>query len=424
MMIEDRKGSRKLSWMHIALLPGILFFSLLHGIASSSATEFRTGDLIKVRGETVWSPAQVTRDYSWVPYCGTHRETKKNTLTDFLNGNHESLLDYELEMGTSQSCKVLCIAHLSLDDLKRFELLIKRGYRVELTLDNLPLLMAMESDDDRRSRQGYPVGEIIDDEMIIHNHIDFRVETQRNGEASLPSSTWSIVGFRADVKSLKVKQPELSSNCTESSPMILNPSSAELELVMTYSVVFEEGEVAWESRWDAYTSTDYVIRSGKQLLFLSSLIVAGLLGVYSLLVFRRAANDSASLSPYTGNDFVLEEETAVGFEAIRGDVFRTPSSPQYITALVASGFQIASIADFALLLAVLRVHSPMRDKMIMKTWMIVAVLSNLLAGWVCGWVYSLTGGSNRARAVLLTAGLVPGIVFILFFSAQRFALGD
>jgi len=176
--------------------------------------------------------------------------------------------------------------------------------------------------------------------MIIHNHIDFRVETQRNGEASLPSSTWSIVGFRADVKSLKVKQPELSSNCTESSPMILNPSSAELELVMTYSVVFEEGEVAWESRWDAYTSTDYVIRSGKQLLFLSSLIVAGLLGVYSLLVFRRAANDSASLSPYTGNDFVLEEETAVGFEAIRGDVFRTPSSPQYITALVASGFQV------------------------------------------------------------------------------------
>lgn len=69
-MIEDRKGSRKLSWMQIALLPGILFFSLLHGIVSSSATEFRTGDLIKVRGETVWSPAQVTRDYSWVPYCG------------------------------------------------------------------------------------------------------------------------------------------------------------------------------------------------------------------------------------------------------------------------------------------------------------------------------------------------------------------
>lgn len=98
---------------------------------------------------------------------GTHRETKKNTLTDFLNGNHESLLDYELEMGTSQSCKVLCIAHLSLDDLKRFELLIKRGYRVELTLDNLPLLMAMESGDDRRSLQGYPVGEIIGADLNI-----------------------------------------------------------------------------------------------------------------------------------------------------------------------------------------------------------------------------------------------------------------
>ncbi|KAJ8906900.1 hypothetical protein NDN08_003384 [Rhodosorus marinus] len=413
-MIDDRKCWRSKSRMHIVLLPGILFFSLIHGIASSSATEFQTGDSIKVRGETVWSPAQVTRDYSWVPYCGTHRESKKNTLTDFLNGNHESLLDYELEMGTSQSCKVLCIAHLSHDDLKRFELLIKRGYRVELTLDNLPLLQATESDDDRRRLQGYAVGEILDDELIIHNHIEFKVKTQRNGDANLPSSTWSIVGFQADVKSVKVTQPELT-NCMESIPMLLDPSSAELELVMTYSVVFEEDDVTWESRWDAYTNTDNVIRSGKRLLFLASLIIAGILGVYSLFVFRRAANESTSLSPYTGNDFVLEEETAVGFEAIRGDVFRTPSSPQYMTALVASGFQIASIADFALLLAVLRVHSPMRDKVIMKTWMIVAILSNVLAGWVCGWVYSLTGGSNRARAVLLTTGLVPGIVFILFF---------
>jgi len=202
-MIEDRKGWCSNSRMQVVLLPGIIFFTLIRGISSSSATEFRSGDLVQVRGETVRSPAQVTRDYSWVPYCGAHRETKKNTLADFLNGNHESLLDYELEMGTSQSCKVLCTSKLSLDDQKRFELLIKRGYRVDLTLDNLPLLQTAEGDNDRHSLQGYAVGKVLDDEIIVHNHIEFKVKTQRNGAASLLSSTWSIVGFQADVKSVK-----------------------------------------------------------------------------------------------------------------------------------------------------------------------------------------------------------------------------
>jgi len=77
--------------------------------------------------------------------------------------------------------------------------------------------------------------------------------------------------------------------------MLLDPSSSELELVIAYSFVFEEGEHTWESRWDVYANTDNVIRTGKRLLFLSSLIVAGLLGVYSLVVFRRAVRSASTL---------------------------------------------------------------------------------------------------------------------------------
>ncbi|KAI4376854.1 hypothetical protein MLD38_014567 [Melastoma candidum] len=256
----------------VALIVLLLFFLFqfsrsfyLPGVAPE---DFLKGDPLRVKVNKLTSiKTQLPYSYYSLPFCKPKKivDSAEN-LGEVLRGDRIENSAYELKMREPQLCNVLCQLIPDAKQANELKEKIADEYRVNMReiLDNLPLVVPLQRSDQDPTlvyQLGYHVGlkgqysgvkrrsisstitllsllNTIAIKMVTRQELwDLSVKHQYKGK-------WSD-GTRLTTCDPHSKQMVTSSN----SPLEVEENK---EIIFTYDVDFQESDVKWASRWDAY----------------------------------------------------------------------------------------------------------------------------------------------------------------------------
>ncbi|KAL0316485.1 UNVERIFIED_CONTAM: Transmembrane 9 superfamily member 10 [Sesamum radiatum] len=228
------------------------------------------GDLLKVKVNKLTSvKTQLPYSYYSLPYCKPEKivDSAEN-LGEVLRGDRIENSPYVFKMREAQMCNVVCRITLNAKEAKEFKEKIDDEYRVNMILDNLPLVVPFKRPDmdSLVYQHGFHVGlkgqyaGRTDEKYFIHNHLTFTVKYHKDEMTDAAR----IVGFEVrpfsvkheyegqwnDKTRLTTCDPHAKRTVTSSeSPQEVEDKK---EIIFTYDVEFQESEVKWASRWDTY----------------------------------------------------------------------------------------------------------------------------------------------------------------------------
>ena len=228
---------------------------------------------------------------------------------------------------------------------------------------------------------------------------------------------------------------------------------ATLNIPFSYSVYFREDDrVEWSNRWDMYFKNQEGSSKIHWLAIANSVVIAIVLtGVVLMIVARtlhgdgkmqtsdgikarRNVGSSGSRTPRIGeksssglldqletedfgaaSDEELIEEIS-GWKLLHADVFRTPEYAGLLAPLVGCGCQIVFVATGLLTLSCLGVLNPSFRGGFGSVGMGLFVFAGLFSGYFSGRLYKTFNGKNWRRNTLMTAMLIPGLLFSTTFT--------
>lgn len=184
---------------------------------------------------------------------------------------------------------------------------------------------------------------------------------------------------------------------------------------------WEQSNVKWASRWDAYFKMqDPQIHWFS--IMNSFMIVLFLTGMVAMILMRALHKD---LRRYNQEDpealEAQQEET--GWKLVHGDVFRAPDYQSCFASCVGTGVQIFAMVFLTLIFAALGFLSPANRGALMTTLLLLFVFMGVFAGYYSARVYKMFGQSDWRSNTMLTALFFPGVVFTMFFVLNLFVWG-
>ncbi|KAI9824707.1 MAG: hypothetical protein M1826_007285 [Phylliscum demangeonii] len=244
-----------------------------------------------------------------------------------------------------------------------------------------------------------------------------------------------------------------------------------LTVPYTYSVYFrEDDKIEWANRWDLYFVHQENSSKIHWLAILNSLVISGLLTAIVAVIFARTvrsdikgrANDGleeggagvklkrarkrrplsgrqsprvAAFEKATGglleqadadhdadvssdDDDVVEEIT--GWKLLHGDVFRPPPHGDWLAPLIGSGMQLVFMAAGLLVLSCLGILNPSFRGGFVSVGAALFLGAGGFSGYFSGRLYRTFGGQQWRNNALMTAVLVPGLLFTLIFILNLF----
>ncbi|KAM2496835.1 hypothetical protein COP2_037618 [Malus domestica] len=287
------------------------------------------------------SPASLRRTSS--------REIAEN-LGEVLRGDRIENSPYVFKMREAQMCNILCRLTPDAKIVKQFKEKIDDEYRVNMILDNLPLVVPIQRPDQEAPtvyQLGFHVGlkghyaGSKEEKYFIHNHLAFTVKYHRDSQ----TETTRIVGF--EVKPFSVKheyegkwsdaQTHLTTCHPHSKHTVVNSNSPQevaekQEIIFTYDVEFQKSDVKWASRWDAY-----LLMSDDQIPWFS-------------------IDNSLMIVLFLSGMEEAQEET--GWNLVHGDVLRAPNNSELLCVYVGTGAQFFGMILVTMIFAVLGFLSP------------------------------------------------------------------
>jgi Endomembrane protein 70 len=180
------------------------------------------------------------------------------------------------------TCKIACVQTLNSKNIRRIRKLVARQYRIQLSLDQLPVLM--RSKEYNYAARGYPIGfksptagaaqmskrqrhkELDTGDMFMYNHFHFVIHYQPvaddDGESDEPEVI-RITGFDVHPVSYRHKLEtgtQRGSSCEQEhldndpvSYLALPEDAPEAtRIAMSYEVEFVKSATDWTDRWDVY----------------------------------------------------------------------------------------------------------------------------------------------------------------------------
>eukprot|EP00662_Eupelagonemidae_sp_cell21_P026215 gene26215-5973_t len=214
-------------------------------------------------------------------------------------------LDAAHRKGRSPHTKV------STTDLQRFEQRINTGYRGNFVLDNLPVV-------------SNGTWKCLGKQTHINNHVAFQIQVNEH----IPGK-YIIVG-----------------------------DAGTKEIMWSYSVTWQQSDVKWGHRWDAYLSISFSNRNARVhwlAIINSLLIILCLSGVVAMILLRTLHMD---FNRYNSADDADEAQEEVGWKLVHGDVFRAPNSPGAFAVLIGTGSQLLGMFVLSTFFALLGFLSP------------------------------------------------------------------
>ncbi|KAI4379863.1 hypothetical protein MLD38_006106 [Melastoma candidum] len=402
--------------------------------------DFRTGDPLRVKVNKLTSiKTQLPYSYYSLPFCTPKSivDTSEN-LGEVLRGDRIENSAYEFKMREPKMCKILCHLVPDAKQAKEIKEKISDEYRVNMILDNLPLVVPL-----RRSEQdptpvyqlGYHVGlkgqhsGSKEDKYFIHNHLSFTVKYHSDEESDLAR----IVGF--EVKPFSVKHQyegkwnDENTRLTTCDPhakqMVTNSNSPleveeNKEIIFTYDVDFQASDVKWASRWDAY-----LLMSDDQIHWFSIvnslMIVLFLSGMVAMIMLRTLYRD---ISKYNELETQEEAQEETGWKLVHGDVFRPPTNSDLLCIYAGTGVQFFGMILVTMIFALLGFLSPSNRGGLMTAMLLLWVFMGLFAGYAAARLYKMFKGTEWKKMALRTALVFPAVVFGIFFVLNALIWGE
>ncbi|KAM1223925.1 hypothetical protein ACFX2G_043853 [Malus domestica] len=297
--------------------------------------ELLQGDRLKVKVNTLTSTkTQLLYSYYSLPYCQPERIVDSvENLGEVLRGDRIESSPYVFSMREPQMCKIVSRIMPNAKIVNEFKEMIDDEYRVNMILDNVPLVVPIQRLH-QKTRTVYQLGFHIgfkghyagskEEEYFVHNHLPFTVKYHKDPR----TGTARIVGF--EVKPFSVKHEYEGkwndrtrfTNCNpHSKHTVVNSNSPQevaekQEIVFTYDVEFQESDVKSASRWDAYLRMSNQIRWFS--IVNSWMVVFFFSGMVAMIMLRTLYRD---ISKYNELETQEEAQEEPGWKLIHGDVF-------------------------------------------------------------------------------------------------------
>ena len=214
------------------------------------------------------------------------------------------------------------------------------------------------------------------------------------------------------VKYEQINMLDVKTGVYQTSPQEINHTTT-----FTYSVIFEESDVTWASRWDhyLYLETDNsdvhwlsIINSFAMVLFLTGMVAH---------ILRRTVNNAVNQYNERADLEVTEES---GWKQINGQVFRPPKYPGIFSIIIGSGIQVIGMSLLTIIFACLGFLSPAYRGSLLTAMILLYVFMGIWAGYYSAKVYKMFGGEQWQRNTIGTALLFPSIAFSVFFVVNMF----
>ncbi|KAL5558234.1 hypothetical protein UlMin_034445 [Ulmus minor] len=416
---------------------------LIHGAYSFylpgvAPEDFNQGDELKVKVNKLTSTkTQLPYSFYSLPFCRPKKivDSAEN-LGEVLRGDRIENSPYLFKMREPRMCNIACKITPDAKSAKDFKEKINDEYRVNMILDNLPLVFPARRPDQESPiyQLGYYVGLKgptggKDGKYFINNHLSFTVKFHRDPI----TDTARIVGF--EVKPFSVKHEyegkwnEENTRLTTCDPhakqtVINNNNPQDVEdkkdIIFTYDVDFKESDVKWASRWDAY-----LLMNDDQIHWFSIvnslMIVLFLSGMVAMIMLRTLYRD---ISKYNELETQEEAQEETGWKLVHGDVFRPPQNSDLLCVYVGTGVQFFGMILVTMIFAVLGFLSPSNRGGLMTAMLLLWVFMGLFAGYAASRLYKIFKGTEWKRIALRTAVLFPGVVSAIFLVLNTLIWGQ
>ncbi|CAL9071134.1 unnamed protein product [Musa textilis] len=427
-------------WIAAVLLLAAVAGGLGFYLPGVTPSDFQKKDPLLVKVNKLTSTkTQLPYSYYSLPHCRPDSivDSAEN-LGEVLRGDRIENSPYVFEMREPQMCQIVCKVTLSDKDAKGLKEKIEDEYRVNMILDNLPLVVPikrLDQDTPTFYQHGFYIGAKgqapgkKDVKYYIHNHLSFLVRYHKDMQMDLAR----IVGF--EVKPFSVKheyEGQWSGNKTRLSTCdpharrsVVNSDApqeveANKDIIFTYDVEFQVSEVKWASRWDTY-----LLMADDQIHWFSIvnslMIVLFLSGMVAMIMLRTLYRD---ISKYNQLETQEEAQEETGWKLVHGDVFRPPANSDLLCVYVGTGVQFFGMLLVTMIFAVLGFLSPSNRGGLMTAMLLLWVFMGLFAGYSSARLYKMFKGTEWKKITLRTAFTFPGIVFAIFFVLNALIWGE
>ncbi|PUZ59742.1 hypothetical protein GQ55_4G066900 [Panicum hallii var. hallii] len=409
----------------------------LPGVAPA---DFRKKDPLAVKVNQLSSiKTQLPYSYYSLPFCrpGTIVDSAEN-LGEVLRGDRIENSLYVFEMMEPKLCQIVCKIAPNQDEARDLKEKIDDEYRINMILDNLPLVVPIKRLDQEAPtvyQQGVHVGVkgqyagSKEEKHFIHNHFTFLVKYHKDANTDIAR----IVAFEAKPYSIKHEYDgDWKGNGTplktcdpHSRHLVVDSDSpqeveASKEIIFTYDVNFEESPIKWASRWDTY-----LLMADDQIHWFSIvnslMIVLFLSGMVAMIMLRTLYRDISKYNQLEDQEDAQEE---TGWKLVHGDVFRPPVNADLLCVYVGTGVQFFGMLLVTLLFAILGLLSPSNRGGLMTAMLLLWVFMGLFAGYSSTRLYKMFKGSEWKNVTIKTALMFPGIVFAIFFVLNALIWGE
>lgn len=381
------------------------------------------------------------------------------------------------ELGLSACPSKGSYGPLTADEVKNLKQKIDDEYRINMILDNLPVTVYdLEDENQDFVRPGFELGYTENGKYYIYNHLLFNIlisathgeyiaamerskssmindmdvrhllstsagavhQAQAQQQASLPRQLLSrvqrflaetspqgeepeeeyfmVVGFEVAPCSIKRKAGKPIENvaCDDGK---VQPQEIVVgaDIVYTYDVYWQESNIKWASRWDAYLR----MPGGEVHWFsiMNSVIVVLIMAtIVALILIRTVRRDLSKYEQLLVESSSLDMKDEAGWKLVTGDVFRAPNNSKSLAVQVASGVQIISTSTVTLLLASLGFLSPASRGALLTAMMVVYIWLAVVAGFTGVYVWGLMERSYNGWPYIcaLVSVYFPGLTMFIF----------
>ncbi|KAG1662997.1 hypothetical protein FOA52_000568 [Chlamydomonas sp. UWO 241] len=186
------------------------------------------------------------------------------------------------------------------------------------------------------------------------------------------------------------------------------------KIVYTYDVDWQETDIKWASRWDAYLRMP-----GGQVhwfsILNSCLVVLVTTSIVAVILIRTVRRDLAKYEQLV-MDTSMDRGEESGWKLVKGDAFRPPAGSRMLAVAVGSGVQIILTTAISLLLATLGFLSPAARGALLTTSMVLYVWLAFVAGFAAVLTWGMVERSYNGWPTVCarTSVTAPGIVMAIF----------
>ncbi|KAL3824578.1 hypothetical protein ACJIZ3_020607 [Penstemon smallii] len=409
--------------------------------------KYGIGDYLNVKVNSLTSiDTEMPFSYYSLPFCLPKEGVKDSAenLGELLMGDRIENSPYRFKMYTNETEIYLCQTKpLSSEEFNLLKKRIDEMYQVNVILDNLPAIRYTQKEGFMLRWTGYPVGVKVQEGYYIFNHLKFKVLVHKyeetdmarvmgtgeaaevipigNSKSDIPG--YMVVGFEVVPCSFQ-HSPNPRLNMYDKYPTSIkcDPGTVAMlikenePIAFTYEVSFEERDIKWPSRWDAYLKMEGAKVHWFSILN-SLMVITFLAGIVLVIFLRTVRRDLTRYEELDKEAQAQMNEELSGWKLVVGDVFRAPSNPSLLCVMVGDGVQILGMAVVTILFAALGFMSPASRGTLITGMLFFYLVLGIAAGYVAVRLWrTIYVGDNKGWVSVSwkVACFFPGLSFLIF----------